>query len=326
MNFAAMVWVGFVLDFFIGDPENWWHPVRAIGGLISWMEKRLRRLFPKTAAGELLAGAILAAAVPGLTGAAATALLWLAAQLHPAFSFLLGSMMCGQLLAARSLKTESEKVYKALKQKTLEEARYQVSRIVGRDTKNLDAAGVTRAAVETVAENASDGVIAPLFWMLLFGPVGGFCYKAVNTMDSMVGYKNDRYLYFGKAAARLDDLANWIPARLTGLLFVLTAYLLPGYNGKQALKIWRRDRRCHKSPNSAQSEAACAGALGVQLAGDASYFGKIVKKPFIGDALRPVEAEDIVRANRLMYVASLLALIIGTALSVWLYITGNCVL
>lgn len=326
MEFAAMVWAGFILDLLIGDPENWWHPVRAIGSLISWMEKNLRRLFPETLAGALMAGAVLAGLVAGLTFAAAAVLLWAAGKLHPVFRFLLGVLMCGQLLAARSLKTESEKVYKALNEETLADARYKVSRIVGRDTQNLTEDGVIRAAVETVAENASDGVIAPLFWMFLFGPAGGFFYKAVNTMDSMVGYRNEQYLYFGRAAARLDDLVNWIPARVTGLLFVLAAYLLPGYDGKQAWRIWRRDRRCHKSPNSAQSEAACAGALGVQLAGDASYFGKIVKKPAIGDALRPVEAEDIVRANRLMYAASFLALIAGTAASAclsWLSVYGG---
>lgn len=318
MEFAAMIWGGFFLDLIIGDPESWWHPVRAIGSLICKLEKLLRRLFPKTSGGELLAGGILAVFTSGLTCTAAAAVLWAGKTVHPALGFLLGMVMCWQLLAARSLKTESRKVYRALKKQTLEEARYQVSRIVGRDTQNLTEDGVIRAAVETVAENASDGVVAPLFWMFLFGPAGGFFYKAVNTMDSMVGYKNERYLYFGRAAARLDDLVNWIPARLTGLLFILSAFLLPGFDGKGAFRIWRRDRRCHKSPNSAQSEAACAGALGVELAGDASYFGKIVKKPTIGDPLRPVEPEDIIRADRLMYAASVLALAAGTAASAWL--------
>ena len=219
----------------------------------------------------------------------------------------------GWILAARSLKTESMKVYRRLKEKDLNGARYAVSMIVGRDTERLTAEGVTRAAVETVAENASDGVIAPLLFLLFFGPVGGFFYKAVNTMDSMVGYKNEKYLYFGRAAAKLDDLVNYIPARLTGLAFATAACLIPGMSGKNAFKIWRRDRRNHKSPNSAQSESACAGALGVQLAGDAWYFGELYHKPTIGDALRPIEPEDIPRANRLMYVASVLTLVVCAA-------------
>lgn len=319
MKFAAMVCFGFLLDWMVGDPETWWHPVRTIGSMIRWMEGWLRRRFPKTAAGELAAGAVLAFTVPGVTTAAAAGLLWAADGLWPGASFLLGTVMCGQLLAARSLKTESGKVYRALKEGTISDARYQVSRIVGRDTETLTEEGVIQAAVETVAENASDGVIAPMLWMLFFGPAGGFFYKAVNTMDSMVGYQNQKYLYFGRAAARLDDLVNWLPARLTGFLFAVVAALLPGYDGKEAFRIWRRDRRCHKSPNSAQSEAACAGALGLQLAGDASYFGTVVKKPTIGDRKRPAQAEDIVRANRLMYGASCLALAAGSALSAFLF-------
>ena len=210
------------------------------------------------------------------------------------------------LLAARSLRTESMKVYGELKKNDLQGARRAVSMIVGRDTKTLDREGVTKAAVETVAENASDGVIAPLFYTALGGPVLGFLYKAVNTMDSMVGYKNEKYLYFGRAAARLDDLANFIPARISALFMIGAAFLL-GMNGRQAVKTYRRDRYKHKSPNSAHTEAVCAGALGIRLAGPASYFGKMVEKPYIGDALRPVEDEDIVRANRLLSGAYFLA-------------------
>ena len=213
------------------------------------------------------------------------------------------------------------KVCRALKAGEVEAARRAVSMIVGRDTANLTAEGITKAAVETVAENASDGVIAPLCWMFVLGPVGGVFYKAVNTMDSMVGYRNEKYLYFGRAAARLDDLVNWIPARLTALFFVLAAYILPGLDGAGAWRIWRRDRRCHKSPNSAQGESACAGALGVQLAGDAWYFGVLHRKPTIGDDTRPVEPEDIVRVNRMMYAAFLLALAAGTILTTGLVLT-----
>ena len=199
------------------------------------------------------------------------------------------------------------KVYEALKKDDLEGARYAVSMIVGRDTQVLDATGVAKAAVETVAENTSDGVIAPLIYLAIGGPILGFMYKAINTMDSMVGYKNDKYMYFGRCAAKLDDVVNYIPARISALLMIAASFL-PGkaYDGKGAWRIWRRDRRKHASPNSAQTEAVCAGSLGVQLAGDASYFGKIVKKPTIGDALRPVEYEDIKRANGLLYRTAIL--------------------
>ncbi len=304
---TASLCIGLLLDYWIGDPEWLWHPVRGIGWLIGRLEQGLRYIFPRTSGGELTAGVLLAVLVSVLTAGVSAGILWLAGLLHPLARFVLMCLMCGQLLAAKSLRTESMKVYEALKKDDLPGARYAVSRIVGRDTEELSPDGVTKAAVETVAENCSDGVVAPMFWMLLFGPVGGFFYKAVNTMDSMVGYQNERYRYFGRAAARLDDLVNWIPARLTGALFVAAAWLLPGYDGCGAFRIWRRDRRKHKSPNSAQSEAACAGALGIQLAGDASYFGVVHKKPFIGDALRAVEPEDIVRANRLMYAATILA-------------------
>lgn len=310
-EFAAAACVGFILDFIIGDPEGWWHPVRGIGWLIGKLEGALRSCFPKSEKGELAAGGVLVILVTGITAAASALLLWAAGFFHPYVRFVLMCLMCGQILAARSLKTESMKVYRELEAGDLEGARKAVSRIVGRDTKKLTEEGVVRAAVETVAENASDGVVAPLVWMLLFGPVGGFFYKAANTMDSMAGYRNERYLYFGRAAALFDDLVNWIPARLTGLFFVAAAWVLPGFDGKGAWRIWRRDHRCHTSPNAAQGEAACAGALGVRLAGDAYYFGVLHKKPAIGDDIRPVEPADIVRANRLMYLASALALFAG---------------
>lgn len=322
-EFILAAWLGFLLDCIIGDPQGWWHPVRSIGWLIGALEAPLRRIFPKTKGGELAAGAVLVCCVTAITSAAAFFLLLAAGRIHPVLRMALMGIMCGQILAAKSLKTESMNVYRALKAGDTKKARYAVSMIVGRDTDSLTVDGITKAAVETVAENTSDGVIAPLCWMLILGPVGGFFYKAVNTMDSMVGYKNQQYLYFGRAAARLDDLVNWIPARLTALLFVLAAWILPGFDGAESWRIWRRDRRCHKSPNSAQGEAACAGALGIQLAGDAWYFGILHKKPTIGDAGRPVEAEDIARANRLMYTAFILALTAGTALTggiIWSFI------
>lgn len=201
------------------------------------------------------------------------------------------------------------KVYDRLKNGTIEEARYAVSMIVGRDTSELTEEGVTKAAVETVAENSSDGVIAPMLYMALGGAPLMFLYKGINTMDSMLGYKNDRYLYFGRCAAKLDDLANYIPARISGWLMVAAAFLT-GMDGKNAAKIYKRDRRNHASPNSAQTEAAVAGALRVQLAGNAYYFGKLYEKPTIGDKLREVEPEDIRRANRLLYGASVLSVLL----------------
>ena len=313
MEYASAACIGFLIDFIVGDPQGLWHPVCGIGSLISRMEKKLRKNTEDTPQNLLLAGAALAVTIPCMTVVITAVLLLAAGFIHPYLRFVLMCVLDGWILAARSLKTESMKVYQKLKEKDLNGARYAVSMIVGRDTERLAAEGVTRAAVETVAENASDGVIAPLLFLLFFGPVGGFFYKAVNTMDSMVGYKNEKYLYFGRAAAKLDDLVNYIPARLTGLAFAAAACLIPGMSGKNAFKIWRRDRRNHKSPNSAQSESACAGALGVQLAGDAWYFGELYHKPVIGDALRPIEPEDIPRANRLMYVASVLTLVVCAA-------------
>lgn len=313
MEYAAAACIGFLIDFIVGDPQGLWHPVCGIGSLISRMEKKLRKNTADTPQNLLLAGAALAVTIPCMTVMITAVLLLAAGFIHPYLRFVLMCVLDGWILAARSLKTESMKVYRRLKEKDLNGARYAVSMIVGRDTERLTAEGVTRAAVETVAENASDGVIAPLLFLLFFGPIGGFFYKAVNTMDSMVGYKNEKYLYFGRAAAKLDDLVNYIPARLTGLAFAAAACLIPGMSGKNAFKIWRRDRRNHKSPNSAQSESACAGALGVQLAGDAWYFGELYHKPAIGDALRPIEPEDILRANRLMYVASVLTLVVCAA-------------
>ena len=233
--------------------------------------------------------------------------LYLAEKIHPLLSFGLESFWCYQILAARSLQTESMKVCRELKKQDLPAARKAVSMIVGRDTDSLDAEGVTKAAVETVAENTSDGVIAPLLFLLIGGAPLGFAYKAVNTMDSMLGYKEETYLYIGRIAAKADDVVNYIPARISALLMIAGAFLC-GMDGKQAWKIFRRDRRKHASPNSAQTESVCAGALGIQLAGDACYFGKRYKKETIGDPLRSVEAEDIKRAALLMYATEILTL------------------
>jgi len=305
--FAAVC--GFGLDLLLGDPAWMPHPVVGMGKCITRMERILRKLFPQTPRGELAAGTVLAAALPlGALGLSALALR-LCGWVHPALRLGLSVLWCWQCLAVKGLRDESANVYRKLMSSTLAEARRAVGRIVGRDTEALTAEGVTKAAVETVAENFSDGVAAPLCYMLLGGAPLAMCYKAVNTMDSMVGYKNERYLYFGRGAAKLDDAANYLPSRLSALLLILAA-AMRGENWKYAWKIWRRDRHNHASPNSAQTEAAMAGALGVQLAGPASYFGVVHDKPAIGDPLRPVEPGDILRANGMMMTASALCLLL----------------
>lgn len=300
---------GFVIDLLLGDPARMPHPVVFMGRCISALEKLLRRTFPKTAQGELAAGAVLAVVLPLGTLVVTGLCVWGLGLVHPALGFALQALWCWQALAAKGLRKESENVRRALDTGTLDDARKAVSRIVGRDTAALSREGVIRAAVETVAENFSDGVVAPLFWMLIGGAPLALAYKAVNTMDSMVGYKNDRYLYFGRAAAKLDDAANWLPSRLAALLLVAAAPLT-GQNAKRAFAIWRRDRRKHASPNSAQTESAMAGALGVRLAGPASYFGKVHQKPWIGDDTRSIEPRDITRAGRMLYAGSTLALVL----------------
>ena len=303
---------GFVLDILFGDPPWLPHPVVLMGKTISALEKRLRARMPQTPQGELLGGAVVAFTLPVGTFLLTSLVCLGAAKLSPWLGLAVQMFWCGQALAAKGLAQESTNVYRALIKPDLPAARKAVSRIVGRDTQNLTLEGVTKAAVETVAENASDGVIAPLLYMLLGGAPLALTYKAINTMDSMLGYKNEKYLYFGRAAAKLDDAANYLPSRLAGLLWCAAA-ALTGNSPKGAWRIWRRDRRCHASPNSAQTESACAGALGVQLAGPAYYFGEYYAKPTIGDPLRPIEPEDIRRANRMMYAESVLALAVGLA-------------
>ncbi len=304
---------GFVLDTIFGDPAWLPHPVVIMGKAISTLEKRLRTHLPKTPQGELMGGAVVAFALPVGTFLFTSLVCLGAARISPWLGLAVEMFWCGQALAAKGLAQESKHVYQELKKGDLPAARKAVSRIVGRDTQNLTAEGVTRAAVETVAENASDGVIAPLLYMLLGGAPLALTYKTINTMDSMLGYKNEKYFYFGRVPAKLDDIANYIPSRLAGLLWVAAA-ALTGNSPSGAWKIWRRDRRNHASPNSAQTESACAGALGVQLAGPAYYFGEYYDKPTIGDPLRPIEPEDILRADRMMYAESLLALSVGSIL------------
>ena len=312
ISLAACI-TGFLLDFIFGDPVWLYHPVRVIGNFISFGEKTLRKIFRKTPGGELAAGAVLWFLTAGLSFLIPFAVLAGAQMLHPVLRFLIESFWCYQILAARCLVNESRKVYDRLKENDLPGARKAVSMIVGRDTENLTVEGVTKAAVETVAENTSDGVTAPLLFLILGGAPLGFLYKAVNTMDSMLGYKNEKYLYFGRFPARMDDVFNYIPSRTTAL-FMIAAAFLTGMDGKNAWKIYLRDCRKHASPNAAQTEAVCAGALRVRLAGDAVYFGKLYKKEYLGDSLRPIEAEDIRRAGRLMYVTAVLMLMVVGAL------------
>ena len=292
---------GWILDLIIGDPHCIYHPVRLIGWLIGKLDKMLYKDTDSNRK-KYYKGMLLWVLVMLATGGVTTAGLYIFYRINVTAGLIAESVMCYQLIAAKSLKDESMKVYYRLKENNIEKARYAVSMIVGRDTEKLDETGIIKAAVETVAENTSDGIAAPLFYIVFFGAAGGFMYKAVNTMDSMIGYKNDKYMYFGRFAAKLDDVVNFIPSRVAALLMIVASFL-PGkrFSGTGAWKIWRRDSRKHASPNSAQTESACAGSLGIQLAGDASYFGKTVKKPTIGDALRPVEPEDIRYANVLLY-------------------------
>lgn len=299
---------GFLLDLALGDPRWMPHPVVAMGRAISWLEPRLRAAFPDTPAGRRNAGRVLACLLPIGSALAGMLVLGLCGIVSPWLRLAAEAFMCYQILATRELWRQTMAVLCCLRAGDLPAARTAVSMVVGRETARLDEAGVTRAAVETVAENASDGVVAPLVFMAVGGPVLGLAYKAVNTMDSMVGYKNDRYLDFGRAAARLDDAVNWVPARFAVLCLIVAAPMT-GASASGAWRIWRRDRRKHASPNAAQTEAVMAGALGVRLAGDATYFGKVVHKPTLGDDLWPIEPQDIARANHLMLAGCALALV-----------------
>ena len=309
--------IGVVLDLILGDPQGWPHPVRLMGKLCGGLEKRLLK---ETDTGERKRrfGFLLVVLMLAICGGVTCIGLFFVYHMHRAAGIGLESILFYQMLSMKDLKKESMRVCEALEANDVEQARQAVSMIVGRDTACLDEAGIARAAVETVAENTSDGVIAPLLYLTLGGAVLGVVYKTINTMDSMIGYKSEKYLDFGRYAARLDDAANFLPSRLAACLMLVGTILCKLtcrkeerkntllYNVEQGIRMYRRDRLQHASPNSAQTEAVCAGALGLRLAGDAWYFGQRVEKPYIGDALRPVEAADIRRANRLLYAASFL--------------------
>ena len=305
--------IGFAVDLLVGDPHNIPHPVVLIGKLISGLETLLRRLFPKTTRGENWAGGILWILVVTISTAVPVGILWLCQWLHPVLRLVVESIMCWQILATKSLSRESMKVYKALKSGDLEASRQAVSMIVGRDTEKLNPQQVARATVETVAENTSDGVVAPLLFLAIGGAPLGFFYKAVNTMDSMLGYTEPPYKNIGLIPAKMDDVMNFLPARISALL-MLGAGCLGKLDVKNGWKIFRRDRFNHASPNSAQTESVCAGLLDLQLAGDAWYHGVLHKKKFIGDPIREIEPRDIPRSCRLMYRTAFLALILTAGL------------
>lgn len=306
---AIALLLGFVFDLIVGDPHSLWHPVCGIGWLIQKFEGLFRHIFPKSPLGERVGGTFTVIFVIVCTLIPPALLIFISYRIHFLLGILIEGLLCGQLLATRALKDESMFVLRSLSRYGLVSGQRAVSRIVGRDTERLDESGVVRATVETIAENTSDGVVAPIFYMAWGGVVLEYFFKAVNTMDSMLGYKNEKYRNFGTAAARLDDFCNYLPARISAVLMIFTSYLLR-LDGKNARKIFLRDRYNHASPNSAQTESVMAGALDVQLAGDAYYFGELHKKKTIGDPIRPIDENDIVYANKLMYATAVLSVVL----------------
>lgn len=314
------LFLGFVLDLIIGDPQNWPHPIRMIGIAIENFEKFFMMFSSEQKSSRLTAGFTMVICISILSFVIPAAILYVSYKINLILGMVLHTVMCYQILAVKSLKTESMKVYYELEKNSVEGAREKVSMIVGRDTKSLTEEGIIKATVETIAENTSDGTVAPVLFMAIGGAPLGFLYKAVNTMDSMIGYKNEKYLYFGRCAAKLDDLLNFIPARLSAI-FMITASMFLGLDFKNAAKIFRRDRFNHASPNSAQTEAVCAGALNIQLAGNAYYFGKLYEKKTIGDDLKNIDKEDIVLSNKLLYGTAFVSLIVcmlGMVMVRWL--------
>ena len=310
MNIAAML-VGFVLDLIIGDPEGWTHPVIWIGKWISFVEKRLRKR-----GGNLRRSALVLTASTVLIAMAATAaVLGILALIHKAALFAGMCVVSWWCLSAKCLAVEAKGVYRALGV-SVEKGRTQVARIVGRDTTELSEEEIVCATVETVAENTTDGVISPMLYLAIGGPVLAMGFKAASTLDSMVGYLNEKYRDIGWSSAKFDDVLNYIPARICGWLMCIGAFFVK-LDGKNAIRIMKRDHANHLSPNCAWSESAAAGAMHIQLGGTHTYFGKVVEKPTIGDDDRQVEKQDILRANRLLYISStLMAALAGVM--IWL--------
>lgn len=306
---------GYVLDLIFGDPYSFPHPVRYMGKLIRWTEKKIRAV-AKTGRVLKIGGFVLWFVTVATTFVITYGIVKLS-QIHPALYFVVNSVLLYTTLATKCLADEAKKIMKVLQTGTIEEARKQLSYIVGRDTTSLSQGEIIRATVETVAENTVDGIIAPLFYAFIGGAPLAFAYKAINTLDSTVGYKNEKYADIGFASAKIDDIANYLPARIAALLMTLASFILR-LDYKNCLKIAIRDRKNHKSPNCAYSEGAVAGALGIQLGGTNVYFGEVVYKPTIGDKKREIQIEDITLTNRIMYMTSLVGLILFTL--IWLCI------
>lgn len=305
--------VGVVLDFLLGERWSAICPAVLFGKLIAKLEPALRKRFPATKQGERTTGILLVLIVCAIAFVVPWAILMLCGLIWEWLPVIVSAFWLYQIVATKGLAEAGMVVYDALATGDLEEARKAVGMIVGRDTDRLDEAGVIRGTVETIAENTSDGIVAPLFWFVIGGAPLAMLYKAINTMDSMIGYKNDQYRYFGTCAALLDDVANWIPARLCAFALMIAALFTPEADAGRAFRIWRRDRRKSPSPNSAQTESAVAGALGVKLLGPMYYFGILHEKEFIGDEVRAIEPDDIKRTNRLMYGAVILSTIVFCA-------------
>lgn len=303
--------IGYLLDLIIGDPQNPLHPIRLIGNLC----KRIENYFRKELSNSLkMAGLSTWISVVLIVFVFTNLILKLSYRLNYIFGIIVSGIIIYFCIATKSLKVEALRVVKALKDNDIEEARHRLSYIVGRDTKSLDEEGILRAVVETIAENISDGVVAPILYAGLFGAPFALVYKAVNTMDSMFGYKNEKYYDFGYFPAKLDDIFNYIPARLTGYLIIVSSYFLK-LDYKNSYKIYKRDRYNHSSPNSAHPEAAVAGALGLKLGGANYYFGKLVEKPTIGDEVKKIEINDVYVTNRILYLVSFLSFSVSILLN-----------
>lgn len=307
MTLALIIPLAFVIDMFLGDIR--FHPVVLMGKIISFGEKKLRSILPKNKTCEFIGGLILSVFLMIISFLVPFIVLTVLYKLNFIIGFIVEVIFCYQIIAMKCLTDSSMKVYNDLKDKNIDKARESVSMIVGRDKDKLDEKAIIKATIESVSENTSDGVIAPLFFLFIGGAPLGFFYKAVNTLDSMIAHKNDKYIYFGKFAARVDDFCNFIPARLSGLLYVASAFVLE-YDYKNAFRIFKRDRKNHSSPNSANIESACAGALNIKLGGETYYEGKIVSKFTVGDDIKEPDIEDIKRANKLALTSSVMALLI----------------
>ncbi len=308
MILTFVIIIAFIIDYFLGDPKYIYHPVVLIGKLISLCEKCLERIFPNSNRGRYIAGAMLTIIVSMSSFAVPFIVIYFATKISVWLGIFIELFWCWQIFAANSLKKAAIGVYEAVKKEDIAQARSRLAMIVGRDTDELDFEQIVKATVETVAENTSDGIIAPMLFMMIGGAPLSFFYKSVNTLDSMVGYRNEKYMYFGRVSAKFDDLLNFIPARITGIFMILSSPLI-GLNARESFRIFKRDRKKHKSPNSANPEAACAGALEIQLGGNASYFGKTIAKDTIGDPKKTISAQDIIRSNSLMYASSIMSMV-----------------